>query len=95
MSRRKTPLTVEAKAAQLRRLHGQIGALKRASAPDYDGRKATAAATRGRQAALERAVDPDGVLPEAERLAKAARLRQQQLVEGRGRKLRRTPVQKE
>lgn len=92
---RKKPLTPEEKAAKLRRLNGLVGALKRTSAPDYDGRAATAAATRGRQQALEDAVDPERVLPEAERLAKAARLRKAQLAAGRLRRLQRTPVQKD
>lgn len=97
---KKRPLTAEEKAYKVRQLNGQIGALKRIADPAYDGRKATEAATKGRQAALERAVNPDGALDPSNPAdyavirQKAAALRKAQLAAGRLRRLQRTPVQK-
>ena len=60
-----------------RSLRARAAAYARAS--KYDGKTVTEAARAGRWAKLLATVDPDGVLPESERVRRAEALRKSQL----------------
>lgn len=64
-------------------LSGRIAANRRAAAPGYDGKAATAPAKTAYWGKLMAEVDPNEELPEDERLARAKRLWQVRMDEGK------------